>query len=1668
MRATSAALRRRISRSLVTVLVLTFIQTFSGPLLNFHTPQAEAAVTQGTIVNSSTIYGNQLGGGTVNNKTPCASGAITGLVASSETANVYSEGFGYICTDFNLNGTLSGTSVTTKVFEYQTINLSQSCPAGQVGIGIKTKVAANMVQTWGLVCGNPMSQANSSTLAFLPNTFTGGTDATFTCSPGMVLVGFNTRTGNGMDQMIPRCAPYSGFVYAAVGAPTIDSSGPHTATVSFAAVTTNNADTPETYTVTAVSSLGTTETATGMSSPITISNLRSNVSYTITVTGLNNYGTSAATSSASLSLAPLPGSDTDTALDLNGSSQYAWAADTGAGGLFDISGAITMEAWVYPTQSTAGVQYSVICKSESYQLFHIDGVWKYSLWGTSSWLNGVSTTIPVELNEWHHIALTRAASSSVANFYYDGVLVKSDGGTQTVGTGNIADNSFPFGIGGMIYGGPTLQYGFKGKIDHVAIFDTARDSATVLSDMHSYISTSTSGLRLYYDMNEGSGSTLYNRTSGALKASDLALIASPTFPDVKEESTSGSYNVVKFPRSYLTSNNGWKVPAGASSASVFIVAGGGGGGSRVGGGGGAGGLLFQSSITLSTGTIEKVTIGQGGIGAKNGNLAEINYQGVSGQNSIFGSRYTLIGGGGGGGYNTVDNSYHAGKSGGSGGGAAPNFSAGSWPAGAGATLQFSTYGYGIGYAGGSGYNAAGYPGGGGGGSAGAAANLTSNTVAGAGGAATLDPILGTTTCYAGGGGGGVGDLFSGSAGSGGTCAGGTSTAGNGGKNNTVSGSSATVNSGSGGGGSGYNAGTANTTDKPGGNGGSGVIIIKFVLSTTKPIFTGPVNDTTTAGLTETFTVTGSANAPMVRSYLWQVSTDTGTSWSTPTQGSGWLTASYTTPVLTTSMSGTRYQYRVVVTDTDTAGFLISDTSTHVYLIINPALQVTGNSTVYKAINVVKYETFTVAGGTASHRYSLTPTISGITIDTSTALRPVIRISDTKTVGTYYETLTVSDSAGAVVTTPITIVVVPPPSFSATSEQVDSGTVLYLDAANSASYPKSGNTWSDLSGRNLAATLNYNTGTSSVNANGTTRSNTTYLSSVSCVAPTFGSDGIGSLTFDGSSSCSYVPNLGFISNYTYEVWLKRNGAQSTSSVIITTPYRFANDQIFISLQWSGATTLVAAIFNGITSPSGWYSTGAATIPDLTWVHAAVTYNGTTLSLIINGETTTTATPTVTWNSAVIDNGLLLGRKWDGAATFKGSIGSIRIYDRVLTLSEIQQNYNATKARFLATSNKVSPTKRYGTLTPETYTVTSGAGVISVALASNQQSALRWDTSTARSIKLSAQESLTVGNYLETITVTDAVGQSSYLALRYTVTQADTLTISMDTATVITFNGAPITVYPKPYFKGLAGFDTLTVTTKFSSSTYTLSASAPTNADTYTVIAADPVFTSGASTNYLAVLYETSTAVVNKAPQLALNPSMYGATIGSPFTITLLGGSGDGAVSETLTGTSTAPNCAISAHVLTSTASVISYCTVKITKAASTNYLIESVTVQIYFMSYVINQPSGQTGGGTSIAINGETSITRSSGAPSITSVGTSGDMTYPIAINGVGFSGSSAALTTVKFWRNVLVNSPDFIIKSDTLIWSKQPAGATAGRLIVVNDNGTAASPDIFTPLVFSI
>jgi hypothetical protein len=262
------------------------------------------------------------------------------------------------------------------------------------------------------------------------------------------------------------------------------------------------------------------------------------------------------------------------------------------------------------------------------------------------------------------------------------------------------------------------------------------------------------------------------------------------------------------------------------------------------------------------------------------------------------------------------------------------------------------------------------------------------------------------------------------------------------------------------------------------------------------------------------------------------------------------------------------------------------------------------------------------------------------------------------------------------------------------------------------------------------------------------------------------------------------------------------------------------------------------------------------------------------------------------------------------------------------------------------------------------------------------------------------------------------------------------------------------------------DTATVTTKFSSASYSLSASPPTNSDTYTVTATDLTMVVGTLNNYLGWRVETSTARINKASQAPLYVSTYVAVVGSPFTITVLGGTGGGAISETLTGVSTAPNCQINNRVLTSSATTTSYCQIKVTSAESQNYLAESVTALVYFMEFVFNQPAPSAGSGPNVALTGENDVTVDIDlAPMISSLSTYAATAgvTSLLINGVGFNGSDP-LFELKFWRGI-AGTGYTINPEKTQISVTVPAGTRTGKVTVTTSKGLAVSefPLVVTP-----
>ncbi len=288
--------------------------------------------------------------------------------------------------------------------------------------------------------------------------------------------------------------------------------------------------------------------------------------------------------------------------------------------------------------------------------------------------------------------------------------------------------------------------------------------------------------------------------------------------------TSGNFKIHTFtgPGTFTVSCAG--NPAGSASVDYLVVAGGGGGGTIRGGGGGAGGYRESSGTASGCYTASPlgacvsalpvvaqgypITVGGGGAGNPSPGNSPTG-RGSNGDNSVF-STITSTGGGNGG--NNSPPSNINGNAGGSGGGAGGQ---GGAVGGAGNTPPVSPS---QGFAGGN-DTRPGSPGEGGGGGGGATTvgQNSSNGNAGDGGTGATSCITASPVARAGGGGGGTTGPSScvGAGGSGGGGDGGNAPPGS-------DGHAGTANTGGGGGGTGQTPGS-NT----GGNGGSGIVIIRY-------------------------------------------------------------------------------------------------------------------------------------------------------------------------------------------------------------------------------------------------------------------------------------------------------------------------------------------------------------------------------------------------------------------------------------------------------------------------------------------------------------------------------------------------------------------------------------------------------------------------------------------------------------------------------------------------------------------------------------------------------------------------------------------------------------------------------------------------------------------------
>jgi hypothetical protein len=363
-------------------------------------------------------------------------------------------------------------------------------------------------------------------------------------------------------------------------------------------------------------------------------------------------------------------------------------------------------------------------------------------------------------------------------------------------------------VSGTLYSGYTTSIslvgtGFLSSNLVVTFTHLGTDYNTTVTPASDTSATATTPAGLVSAISSGDTVTIKvtNSDGGISGTQSITVTALPTGGTI---SNSGGYRIHTF-----TSSGTFTNAATLSNVEYLVVAGGGGGGGHAAGaGGGAGGYRCsvtgensgggnsaESKLTLSASS-HTVTIGAGGNGGDSNNNSRTN-----GSNSVFASIASTGGGYGGGGTGTT-----AGASGGSGGGGSAQNTAGS----SGTSGQ--------GYAGGNGN--ANPPLAGGGGGAGAAGSAATGSNSGAGGIGVASSITGSSVYRAGGGGGGSHANYpAGAGGNGGGGAGSSFVC-----NNTAP--AGTANTGGGGGGAGGQNGVCPAS---GGNGGSGIVIVRYQL-----------------------------------------------------------------------------------------------------------------------------------------------------------------------------------------------------------------------------------------------------------------------------------------------------------------------------------------------------------------------------------------------------------------------------------------------------------------------------------------------------------------------------------------------------------------------------------------------------------------------------------------------------------------------------------------------------------------------------------------------------------------------------------------------------------------------------------------------------------------------
>ena len=208
-----------------------------------------------------------------------------------------------------------------------------------------------------------------------------------------------------------------------------------------------------------------------------------------------------------------------------------------------------------------------------------------------------------------------------------------------------------------------------------------------------------------------------------------------------------------------------------------------------------------------------------------------------------------------------------------------------------------------------------------------------------------------------------------------------------------------------------------------------------------------------------------------------------------------------------------------------------------------------------------------------------------------------------------------------------------------------GLVMALDAANVKSYSGS-ELWTDIIGSNNGTLTN---------------------------GPTFSSLNGGSIVFDGTNDYVEVSGSITVSAATFLAWVRLDGDQNSNAGVI-----FSRGTNISGMNFRGFTEEISYHWNGAVNTYTW-NTGL-TVPHQEWCMMVMTVTSSVATAyLFRSSGMTSATNNVSHGSTTLDS-IEIGRDSNPIRCFDGRISMAMIYNRALSSSELQSNFNAIKGRY----------------------------------------------------------------------------------------------------------------------------------------------------------------------------------------------------------------------------------------------------------------------------------------------------------------------------------------------------------------------------------------------------